>query len=202
MARKLPALKGPSRLSTILQQLDSPPKLKLLRLKSLKLKYSPNYDHFGARRFVKDELPKIQWANPNVGIEIERKRWSKEDPWRPEIRLTYDNGNEQVVDMGMKRSSAILKELMDAAGDSEWKRWHADSVAQGHASVTSPRARPATIRSAQTDELRRPALLPAPKVTTKLSELYAQIADLPVLDNKGEDSSSREPKSGVSTALP
>lgn len=88
-------------------------------LKSLKLTYAIRNEHFGARcvrhfpenlitsslrsysgilrggsvgndrHFVKDELPRIQYANPTIAIEVNRIPKAKEDTWQSSLSMEF-----------------------------------------------------------------------------------------------------------------
>ena len=88
-------------------------------LRSLKLTYAIRNDHFGARcvcrssndlaafslyansnalyhvsvgnyrHFVKDELPRIQYANPTVAIEVNKVQKSEADTWQSSLYMVF-----------------------------------------------------------------------------------------------------------------
>lgn len=100
-------ISGTVRLAKLLSHFGASPKLSLSGLKKLKLTYAFGNDHFGARsvqtfciwilitnslphsHFVRQNLPKIRFDNPNLDIEVERVRKTKEERWRPEIELEF-----------------------------------------------------------------------------------------------------------------
>ncbi|KAF8633187.1 hypothetical protein AX15_001485 [Amanita polypyramis BW_CC] len=127
---KLAAL-GPSKLSQVLAKLNAQPKLTLNSLKCLTLSYAFRNDHFGARHFVKDHLPRIRHANPMLDVRVEKVRKTSQEAWRPEIEVEFTNGTVRSIDMHNKWSSAILKELMDLAGDDTWAQWKSQARASG-----------------------------------------------------------------------
>jgi small subunit ribosomal protein S25 len=113
MPRKATTL-GPSRLSRILVDLRRVPRLELsASLESLKLTLAARNDHFGARcalssfsycegspfyfvstcvfcrHFVKEELPRIRYANPTLNIEVFKVPKSKTDIWQPEMSVKF-----------------------------------------------------------------------------------------------------------------
>ena len=45
---------------------------------------SPPHSHF-----VRQNLPKIRFDNPNLEIEVERVKKTKEERWRPEMELEF-----------------------------------------------------------------------------------------------------------------
>ncbi|KAF8238685.1 hypothetical protein L208DRAFT_1240979 [Tricholoma matsutake] len=122
---------GPSKLSKILAFLNAPPKLTLTNLKSLKLTLAFQNDHFGARHFVKEQLPRIRYANPTLDIQVEKLRKTPQDTWRPEMELHFTNGSQKTLDMHEKWSTTILKELMELAGGDPWRQWKVESASAG-----------------------------------------------------------------------
>ncbi|KAL0576882.1 hypothetical protein V5O48_005089 [Marasmius crinis-equi] len=131
MARKLKAPVGPSRLSKILTQLKSSPKLSLFGIRSLRLSYAYRNDHWGARHFAKEQLPKLRYANPALKIEVEKVLKRPEEQWRPEIELQLEDGSRKTIDMHNKWSTSIVKELMELAGGDPWRRWKATASKNG-----------------------------------------------------------------------
>ncbi|KAJ3833989.1 hypothetical protein EV361DRAFT_921504 [Lentinula raphanica] len=114
---------GPSHLSKVLDRLTLQPKLSLFGVRSLKLSYAYRNDHFGARHFVKKELPRIRYANPNLKVEVDKVLKTKEEQWKPEMELQLDNGTTRVINMHDKWSTTILQELLDLSGGDPWKKW-------------------------------------------------------------------------------
>ena len=117
---------GPSRLSQVLQKLKADPKPALSpSLRSLKLTYARRNDHFGARcvrrsfkdstifkpvsdvlydtsvgncrHFVKDELPRIQYANPALAIEVSKVPKPKEDTWQSSLIMEFSKFLQDLV---------------------------------------------------------------------------------------------------------
>ncbi|KAK7041790.1 hypothetical protein VNI00_009079 [Paramarasmius palmivorus] len=127
----LKALKEPTRLQKILEHLHATPKLTLVGLRSLKLSYAYRNDHFGARHFVKDELPRIQFANPSLTVEVDKAPKLREEMWKPEMEVVFENGTTKTIDMNGKWSTRILKELMEVAGGDPWRRWERAAERQG-----------------------------------------------------------------------
>ncbi|KAF9466895.1 hypothetical protein BDZ94DRAFT_1125798, partial [Collybia nuda] len=122
---------GPSHLSKVLANLSATPKLGLSGLKSLKLSLAFRNDHFGARHFVKEQLPRIRYANPVLNIQVEKVRKTAQEAWRPEMELEFTNGQQKTLDLHEKWSTTILKELMDVAGENSWFQWKAEAKASG-----------------------------------------------------------------------
>ncbi|KAF4584534.1 hypothetical protein EYR40_004530 [Pleurotus pulmonarius] len=131
MARKPKTIPGPSRLSKILANLNATPRLELSNLQSMKLTLASKNDHFGARHFLKEELPRIRWANPTLEIEVEKVPKSIKEAWKPELELRFTNGQAQTLDLHGKWSTTIVRELMDTAGARSWFAWKEESAATG-----------------------------------------------------------------------
>lgn len=146
MARKGPrAIPGPSRLSQILLHLNKAPRPHLAGLKSLKLTLAARNDHFGARHFLKEDLPRIRYANPNLNIEVSKLPRTVGDTWKPEMVLEFRDGKTRTFDLEDKWSSNIFKELMEAAGGASWTRWKAEREASGLPIVDEPsKSRPSS----------------------------------------------------------
>lgn len=140
----------PSHLSKVLQNLNTGPRLALDRnLKAVRLRMVKD-EHVGARHFVKDELPRIRWANPALDIQVVRAGSSTKTQThegrgqeeqqdevtrgiaRPEMEVEYENGATKTIDMSHKWSTAITKELMDIAGGDAWKAYRAAAMKAGH----------------------------------------------------------------------
>jgi len=125
---------GPSRLSQILKKLKADPKPVLTpSLKSLKLTYAIRNEHFGARyvrhfpniapnlhaypnalrgvlvennrHFVKDELPRIQYANPTIAIEVNRIPKAKEDTWQSSVSMEFGKFSSLLAAVGCSETS-------------------------------------------------------------------------------------------------
>ena len=117
---------GLSRLSQILQKLKSDLKPALPpSLRSLKLTYAKRNDHFGARcvrhsfndsttfephpdalyvtfvencrHFVKEELPRIRYANPALAIEVSKVPKSQEDTWQSSLIMEFSKFLQALV---------------------------------------------------------------------------------------------------------
>ncbi|KAF9073980.1 hypothetical protein BDP27DRAFT_1390739 [Rhodocollybia butyracea] len=126
---KLPV--GPSHLSKVLSHIKSEPKLSLFGVRSIKLSYAFRNDHFGARHFVKEELPRIKYANPHLKIELDRPLKTKDDHWKPEMELQLDNGSRKIISMQDKWSTTILQELLELSGGEPWKKWQRTASTRG-----------------------------------------------------------------------
>ncbi|KAG8882803.1 hypothetical protein FRB97_007737 [Tulasnella sp. 331] len=108
------ALPSPSSLSKALSQLTRAP-IPVLSptVRSLSLSLANRNAHYGARHFLKEDLPRIAYANPNLNVRVTRKEHKKESPWAPEIVVELLDGTTKTVDMTQKHSSVILKELLE-----------------------------------------------------------------------------------------
>ncbi|KAH7884102.1 hypothetical protein F5I97DRAFT_1898354 [Phlebopus sp. FC_14] len=121
----------PSRLSQVLAQLNTGPKLALTGLRRISLTLAARNDHFGARHFVKDELPRIRWANPLLDIEVNRVVKKPEDELRPEAIIEFQDGTTSTINLSDKWSTTITKELMDLAGGDPWRTYKEAALAGG-----------------------------------------------------------------------
>ncbi|KZT68837.1 hypothetical protein DAEQUDRAFT_691975 [Daedalea quercina L-15889] len=139
MPRRLKAPLGPSRLSQILQALKREPRPQLDTVKSLKLTLAFRNDHFGARHFVKEDLRRIRYANPNMDIHVNKVLKTPGEAWSPEMQVELQNGTVRTVNMDKKWSSAIFQELMDIAGGAPWQRWKKQRTAAGLPIVDAPK---------------------------------------------------------------
>ncbi|KAF8885259.1 hypothetical protein CPB84DRAFT_1634434, partial [Gymnopilus junonius] len=113
---------GIHKLTKLLAHLNTSPKLSLTGVKRLRLSLASQNDHFGARHFVKEDLPRIRWANPTLDIEVRREIKTPQEQWKAQMEVELPNGTVQRIDMQDKWSTTILKELMDLAGGDPWKR--------------------------------------------------------------------------------
>ena len=100
-------LPGPSRLSKILQNLTRAPRPTLVGVKSVTLTLAQRNDHFGARydpqpnaqtahrthlsysHFLKEEMPRIRYANPKIDIRVHKLPKTMEEAWKPELILEF-----------------------------------------------------------------------------------------------------------------
>ncbi|KAI0079072.1 hypothetical protein K474DRAFT_1618178 [Panus rudis PR-1116 ss-1] len=114
---------GPSRLSRILQNLTRQPKPIITNLKALKLTLAAKNDHWGARHFVKEELPRIRYANPGAEIEVNKVPKSPSDGWKPEMVVEFRDGKSTTLSLEQKHSATIFTELMDLFNTPTWQRW-------------------------------------------------------------------------------
>ncbi|KAG6829900.1 hypothetical protein H0H92_003033 [Tricholoma furcatifolium] len=127
----MPGKPSPTHLGKVLAHLKAEPRLSLHNIKSIKLSLAFRNDHFGARHFVKEQLPRIQYANPNLNIQVEKWKKTKKDAWRPEMELELENGEQKIINMHEKWSTTILKELMEVAGGEPWAKWKLEATAAG-----------------------------------------------------------------------
>ncbi|KAF5314155.1 hypothetical protein D9611_006972 [Ephemerocybe angulata] len=138
---------GPSKLTTILRQLNAKPRLSLQGVKSLRLTYAFRNDHFGARflprnsslnrngeeygHFAKEDLPRIRWANPELDIQVERVNKTKEEQWKPELVVNFADNTSRTIPLANKLSTSITLELMNVAGGKSWEEHRAAAEAAG-----------------------------------------------------------------------
>ncbi|EJD04502.1 uncharacterized protein FOMMEDRAFT_83782 [Fomitiporia mediterranea MF3/22] len=140
------ALPGPSRLSQILKSLNQSPKPQLPPLKSLKLTLASRNDHFGARHFIKEDLPRIRYANPDLAIQIEKIPRSLGDKWPAELLLEFKNGTKSTLNVSDKWSTAIFEDLMSRAGGERWQAFKAERrVAGKEPVIPTPKVRSAQV---------------------------------------------------------
>ncbi|KAI0683331.1 hypothetical protein BC835DRAFT_1296313 [Cytidiella melzeri] len=128
----------PSRLSKVLASLRSGYKPQLADVKSLKLKYAFRNDHWGARHFVKNDLPRIQYVNPKLAVEVAKIPKSKDESWKPEMTVELRDGTQKIIDMDQKWSSSIYEELMEIGGGPAWQQWKEERKAEGLPAVEIP----------------------------------------------------------------
>ncbi|KAG5337488.1 hypothetical protein C0989_009524 [Termitomyces sp. Mn162] len=179
---------SPSYLAKVLVKLNALPKLHLTQLKSIKLSLAFRNDHFGARHFVKEQLPRIRWANPDLDIQVEKWRKTKQEAWRPEMELEFADGTQKTIDMHEKWSTTILKELMEVAGGEPWKKWEQEARASGQPVVPG--------EENERNIVKRPTLEPLPSLNVFRTTLPPPRPEVPITP---VDST---PKIGVSAALP
>ncbi|KAH9982046.1 hypothetical protein BGW80DRAFT_1261210 [Lactifluus volemus] len=129
---------GPSHLSRILQNLNKAPRPTLVGVKEITLTLAQRNDHFGARHFMKEDLPRIRYANPNIGIRVNKLPKTSDEAWKPELVLEFSDGRKQNFNLHNMWSSKIFQELMDTAGGDSWTRWKSERVEAGLPIVDEP----------------------------------------------------------------
>ncbi|CAE6422986.1 ribosomal l51/s25/CI-B8 domain-containing protein [Rhizoctonia solani AG-1 IA] len=86
-------------------------------VKSLRLDLAPKNGHWGARHFLKEDLPRIAYANPRVTYKVNKfRQLTKEAPWKPSLQLEFADGATHEIEVDGKRSEEIMKDLMKIAG--------------------------------------------------------------------------------------
>lgn len=96
---------GLPHLAHLVAHLRAPPKLTLPHITSLRLTLASRNDHFGARcapcpsrvrfieqnfrHFLKEQLPRIRFANPNLEIHVRKFSKRPKDEWRPELEVSF-----------------------------------------------------------------------------------------------------------------
>jgi small subunit ribosomal protein S25 len=127
-----------------LKTLVAPPKLELSGVKALKLTLAQRNDHWGARYFAKEQLPKLKWANQQLEVEIQKIPKTATDIWRPELEVRFDNGRVHIMNLQNMWSTAILRSLMDIAGTSGWTAWKAHTREHGVPTIPGEEKEPQT----------------------------------------------------------
>ncbi|KAH7910016.1 hypothetical protein BJ138DRAFT_1153930 [Hygrophoropsis aurantiaca] len=184
MPRKPKTIPGPSRLSKVLSELKKGPTLSLTGLRGLSLTLAARNDHFGARHFLKDELPRIRYANPNLNVEVTKLLKSRTDVWKPEMIVEFENGDKSTIDMSDKWSTTITKELMDLAGGDIWKQYKTSALSSGLPLLPGEEERLARLK----------VRMPQPKTTRKAEDLETIVQDMLSDPNR--------PKTGAAAVLP
>ncbi|KIJ45227.1 hypothetical protein M422DRAFT_30081 [Sphaerobolus stellatus SS14] len=105
--------RGPSKLALILRQLKQEPRPILSSVQSLHCTYASKNDHFGARHFGKEYLPRIAYNNPDVQITVSRPLKKPEESLLPVIDITLLDGTKRTVEMAGKQSNIIFDELLN-----------------------------------------------------------------------------------------
>ena len=164
MARKYwrSELPGPSHLARILQNLRREPRPALPRLRALRLTLAARNDHFAARHFIKEELPRIRYANPRLEISVEKKEKKEGEAWPATIELAYGafifswssegaamlmqmivaDGATETHALTESWSTDILTRVLDAGAGDGWKRWKETRAAQGLPPLDPPVVQP------------------------------------------------------------
>ncbi|KAF7327542.1 L51-S25-CI-B8 domain-containing protein [Mycena kentingensis (nom. inval.)] len=125
------AATGPSPLSQIVANLKAQPRLALPQISSLRLTLAARNDHFGARYFLKEQLPRIRFANPDLQIAVRRFNKHKAHNWRPDIVLSLQDGTTQSISLHGKWSTTIVREVMEYGGSPAWTRWKEEVARSG-----------------------------------------------------------------------
>jgi small subunit ribosomal protein S25 len=86
----------------------------------------------GARHFIKEELPRIRWANPLLDIAVKSVPKTRDETWPAQAVLEFQDGTTSTLNMSNKWSTTIAKELMDLAGGDPWKAYKSAALAAGH----------------------------------------------------------------------
>jgi len=100
-------------------------------ISSLRLTLAARNDHFGARHFLKEQLPRIRFANPDLDIQVRKMTKRPQDEWRPELEVSFRDGQTQTLNLHGKWSTAIVRELMDTVASPSWERWKAEVTRTG-----------------------------------------------------------------------
>ncbi|KAJ7274577.1 hypothetical protein B0H12DRAFT_1006866, partial [Mycena haematopus] len=134
----------------------APPKLSLPSISSLRLTLAARNDHFGARHFLKEQLTRIRFANPDLNIQVRKMNKLPQDEWRPELEVSFRNGETRTFNLYGKWSTAIVRELMDSVASPSWERWKAEAARTGVPLIPGSEREPTTpeVRSEETPEPR------------------------------------------------
>ncbi|KZW00743.1 hypothetical protein EXIGLDRAFT_830622 [Exidia glandulosa HHB12029] len=112
IASKAESLFGPTKLSKILQNIRAQPRPVLHNVHSLHLTYAAANNHFGARKFVRNELVRIAYHNPTIKASVEPIR-RLEHAW---LTVRFQNESEVKVPIHNKTGPAILHDVIEIAG--------------------------------------------------------------------------------------
>jgi hypothetical protein len=85
-------INGPSTtpLASLVKRLNMSPRPVLKdNVVKLRIVVAERNDHFGARHFIKEHLPRIQYSNPGVQIEIQKIPKRPESKWKAEMEVTF-----------------------------------------------------------------------------------------------------------------
>ncbi|KAJ7494563.1 hypothetical protein B0H11DRAFT_2002383 [Mycena galericulata] len=132
---------GPSALARLVAHLKAPPKLTLST-------------YFLPPHFLKEQLPRIRYANPNLDIHVFKMTKKPKDEWRPELKLSFLDGKTQTLNLHAKWSTAIVRELMESAGSPAWVRWKAEAARAGLPLVSGAEHEPTSTEGGQKPEPR------------------------------------------------
>lgn len=108
--------------------------------------------------FLKKDLPRILYANPNLHVHVIKRLKTKDETWPPELVVEFGSspssidrrasvlkfssrladGRKQNFNLHNKWSSTIFQELMDTAGGNSWTRWKAERAEAGLPVVDGP----------------------------------------------------------------
>jgi small subunit ribosomal protein S25 len=111
---------------------------------------------------LKEDLPRIRYANPKIDIHVNKLVKTKDETYHPELVLEFcqspftanncassyhtfplADGRKQRLYLHNKWSSTIFQELMDTAGGNSWTRWKAERSEAGLPVVDVPLQSPA-----------------------------------------------------------
>lgn len=85
----------------------------VLRLE-LRLNRFVGEHNIGAKQFWRNDLPPIQFYNPQLPISV--RRFEPENARKSELIVEFSDGSSKVVAAENKQPSQILKELVEATG--------------------------------------------------------------------------------------
>lgn len=85
----------------------------VLRLE-LRLNRFVGENNIGAKQFWRNDLPPIQFYNPQLPISV--RRFEPENARKSEIIVEFSDGSSKVISADNKQPSQILKELVEETG--------------------------------------------------------------------------------------
>lgn len=80
----------------------------------LRLNKLVNAQTIGAKHFWREDLPPIQFYNPQIPISV--RRFEVANPRKSELIIEYKDGSSKTLATENKPQSQILKELVDMTG--------------------------------------------------------------------------------------
>jgi small subunit ribosomal protein S25 len=106
--------------------------------------------------FLKEDMPRIRYANPKIDIQVNKLVKIKEETWQPELVLDFcsspftgnqyqtqtfpplADGQKKSFNLSNKWSSTIFQELMDTAGGNSWTHWKTERAEAGLPIIDGP----------------------------------------------------------------
>jgi len=193
MPRRIRTIPGPSRLAGFLKQLTRAPRLVLSEdVTRLKLAYKFKGGDFAAKYFVKEELPRIRYANPALAIEVDKLNPAnpKHKAQESSIILEFVNRPAQTISITHARSTGLLTDLMSLAGSPAWSEWVKQRTAKGEPIIPESEA-PVEPKSALATG---PTATLSKKLPWRVKAPKAAAAKSAALKGKGAPGSKRETK--------
>jgi len=79
---------------------------------SISLAMKGKNDCAGARHFIKEYLPSVQYNNPSIEYEIVK---TPESAMKPLLTVSFADRSAKTIDLVRQQSSSICKQLMEVA---------------------------------------------------------------------------------------